>query len=343
MTGTREDVYAAAQDHYTSASRRDAVKILWEEPVTARIIGEAFQYAPARGDLRVVDIGCGTAEGLRLMLPLARAASRTLRYTGLDLDARLLRLARAQFDGRSGTRFIEGDMRCDLPEEPADVYFSCGVPYSHLRSDEMTETLSAIFRAVRRNRSRSTVVVDVLGRYSLEWEPYWESTRREYRMSFFNSGRPSAGTPMSFWDSQSLLTCVAQAMRRAGSSFQKVSFHDRSVMVGRHTSTRQYHPGLAPYRELINRLEAGDDTVAARELRFPAGVREAPQAVAAFHRRFAPQWDGEIARWCRGAEYVPAARARSLAHALRTVEHRLAPGLGVGHSLTAVICLDHSG
>ncbi|MTE22076.1 methyltransferase domain-containing protein [Streptomyces sp. TRM43335] len=318
------------------------MKVLWEEPVTAGIISESFRYTGGRSDLRVVDIGCGAAEGLRLMLPLVQASSRTLHYTGIDLDVGLLGLAREQFADRPGTSFVEGDMRYDLPEEPADVYFSCGVPYSHLAPDELTRTLANIFRTIRRNRSRSSVVVDVLGRYSLEWEPHWESAHRDYHMSFFNSKKPSSATPMSFWDSQALLACIGEAVQQAGSTFERVTFHDRSIMVGRHTSTRQYNPTLSPYRDLINRLEAGDGAIAARDLMFPSPVRQAPWPISSFHHRFAAQWDGEIARRYSGRQYLSAAGARSLARGLRAIEHRISPGLGVGHSLTAVIGLDHS-
>ncbi|MFF9581289.1 hypothetical protein [Streptomyces achromogenes] len=65
-------------------------------------------------------------------------------------------------------------MREYIPDEPYDLYFSSGVPYSHLTPRELTDVLSRIFTAVRRNRTCSVVVVDVLGRYSIEWADRWD-------------------------------------------------------------------------------------------------------------------------------------------------------------------------
>ncbi|MEV0444667.1 hypothetical protein AB0I84_28650 [Streptomyces spectabilis] len=60
------DAYAPGLDHYASRHRRDAVKRLWEEPVTFSILRAALAQVPTSRSLSVMDIGCGAGEGLHL-------------------------------------------------------------------------------------------------------------------------------------------------------------------------------------------------------------------------------------------------------------------------------------
>ncbi|CAM5722372.1 hypothetical protein SALBM135S_03652 [Streptomyces alboniger] len=195
-------------------------------------------------------------------------------YCGLDMDEALLETARMLHRRRPEAGFVQADMRDHVPQDPYDLYFSSGVPYSHLTPAELTDVLSRIVTAVRRNRTRSVVVVDVLGRFSIEWADMWADQRWNYRMSFFQGGRDADGAqapsvPMTFWDSFGLRRVIDEACDRAGQRYEKVSFHDRSIMVGLDTQTREFNPDIPPYRLLVNRLERGDETVAPSDLRFP--------------------------------------------------------------------------
>ncbi|NLU68385.1 methyltransferase domain-containing protein [Streptomyces sp. HNM0574] len=333
------DAYSAGVSHYSSPGRRDAVKRKWEEPVSLRIIEKALAFTGKDGRLRVVDVGCGAGDGLRLIDSVV-GPDAEIAYHGLDLDDRLLALAKSENEGRGGAHFHPGDMRYDIPDEPTDLYFSCGVPYSHLTGDELEDTLRSVMERIRRNRTRSAIVVDVLGRYSLEWQEKWPSYRWDYRMNFFQDGGEVEPTPMSFWSSHDLLQVIAKAVEGAGVRASSVDFVDRSVMVGRHTTTGEFNPDIRPYRNLVNQLEEGRGGVEVADLYFPRKTGLAPTPVMAFHQDFRRTWNSTVDDICGGAVTVPERAAATLAGKLRTVEWRNAPGLGVGHSLSAIVGID---
>ncbi|MBR7671662.1 class I SAM-dependent methyltransferase [Streptomyces daliensis] len=332
------NAYAAGVSHYASPGRRDSVKQKWEEPVTHEIIATATGPVPEDSPLRVVDIGCGGGDGLRLFTEALPEAE--LDYHGIDIDEALLALGRDSTPEGVRALFSRGDMLYDIPDHPADVYFSCGVPYSHLTEEELGHVLRQIFGKIRSNRTSSTVVVDVLGRYSIEWWTKWQESRWDYRMSFFHNGEESVPTPMSFWDSQSLIGCIGRASRDSSTTVNTVSFHDRSIMTGRHTTTGEFNPGLAPYRTLVNHLEDEGDDVRAHDLLFPHETPLAPSAITAFHETFRQKWNEVVEKYSKGSVFVPRDRMKNLAKSLRETERRYSPGLGVGHSLTAVITVD---
>ncbi|NEA46906.1 class I SAM-dependent methyltransferase [Streptomyces sp. SID10815] len=343
----QEGLYAPGIDHYSSPQRRDAVKKLWEEPVTFAILQAALEQVPRSGNLSVMDIGCGAGEGLHLLKALRATRSLPdlprLSYRGLDLDEGLLRLAARTHHDEDDAEFWHGDIRTDIPEEPFDIYLSCGVPYSHLTADELQSTLSRLFRQVKQNKAQSVVVIDVLGRYSLEWVPNWGLTRWPYRMNFFHSEQQADTVPMTFWDAHTLSSCVRTASAAAGCPVKRQRLFDRSIMVGRHTATGQFNPGLPPYRLLVNRLENGM-AVAADELRMPQVPDDAPDSIRMFYAGFRRQWNDVLDVMAqRASNLPPAVAALMLARGLRAVEHKLASGLGTGHSLTAVITLDGRG
>ncbi|WP_030675682.1 class I SAM-dependent methyltransferase [Streptomyces sp. NRRL B-1347] len=340
------DAYAPGLDHYASRHRRDAVKTLWEEPVTFSILQAALSQVPKSTSLSVMDIGCGAGEGLHLLRALHATRALTelprITYRGLDLDEGLLRLAARTHHEEDDAEFWHGDIRADLPEDHFDLYLSCGVPYSHLTAEELQAALTQVFAAVRRNRTRSVLVVDVLGRYSLEWVSRWDRARWPYRMSFFQSSQEARDVPMTFWDAGGLRDCIRQAARNAGGRIARQQLFDRSIMVGRHTATGQFNSRLAPYRTLVNLLEDGA-AVALDDLRAPAVPEQAPPVQRAFFSQLFTQWNDvlDAAGASDRVRRLPAAVGGPMvARGLRAVEHRLSPGLGVGHSLSAVVTID---
>ncbi|RSO40600.1 hypothetical protein DMH15_14665 [Streptomyces sp. WAC 06725] len=340
---TGDGLYAPGVDHYTSPHRRDPVKKLWEEPVTFAILQAALAEVPQRQELSVMDIGCGAGEGLHLLRALSATRNLPnlprLTYRGLDLDEGLLSLAARTHHDEDDAEFWHGDVRTDLPETPFDLYLSCGVPYSHLTEEELRATLARLFAIVRRNRTRSVAVIDVLGRYSLEWLPQWGRTRWPYRMSFFQSDQQAQDVPMTFWDAHQLNACISASAAQAGCRVERRQLFDRSIMVGRHTATGHFNPGLPPYRTLINQLETGA-MVPPEQLLAPRVPDDSPEVVRAFFGRFRAQWNAVVeaaSTQDRRRRLPPDIAGPMIARGLRAVEHRLACGLGVGHSLTAVI------
>lgn len=295
-------------------------------------------------------MGCGAGDGLSLLLSLPeaqrwRASSDPIRYVGLDVNEGLAEVGSKLYADMPGSEFRVGDMRsADLPDEPFDVYLSTGVPYSHLTPDELEGVLESIFDSARRHRTQSVVVVDVLGRYSIEWVGRWRSGRWPYRMSFFQSEEEGGFADMSFHSADSLAQAINAAASRAGCPAPRIEFADRSIMVGRHTATAEYNEGLPPYRTLVNGLYDGTTDVPIDELRFAVELDEgAPPQVLDFFDSFSRAWDTLLEDTIPARSGpIPSASVGQpmLADGLCHLEASLQPGLGVGHSLTALAYIE---
>ena len=339
-----QDAYAGAVDHYTSPTRRDWVKRTWEEPELVRVLDAAVR-ATGGGDLSVLDVGCGAGVALELLqaTPTVTATDGpTVRYLGVDLDPDLLAVAERRFADEH-TSFTRADVRDLLPGAPHDLYLSTGVPYSHLTREELSAVLTGALAAARTRPRPTVLVIDVLGRYSIEWTTRWEQTRWEYRMSFFNTDQAVTSTPMTTYGGAELEELVRAAADAAGCALARVDLVDRSLVVGRHTGTGEYTPGLRPYRRLLNELADPAELVDLAQLRLgDLELPEGPAPVRGFLDDFRARWDErvgatETAARGRPSEEVAAELQPALAAELRAVELTSQPGLGVGHSLTATV------
>jgi SAM-dependent methyltransferase len=367
--------YSQGVAHYLSPARRDAVKRFWEEPFSERIYRTVFEtLAKTRSTgwvPSVLDLGCGTGDGLRLLEASFAALTRhrgrrRLRYLGLDFSADMVAKANEIHAGRSGASFRQGDMRSELPDEPFDLYFSCGVPYSHLSVADFKDVLCGIFKSARRNGEASAVVIDVLGRYSLEWCSKWDRTSWMYRMSFFKSSAEEKPTRMFFYDRKSLSRLIDEAAAAAQADVADVRFFDRAIAVGRHTVTGDYHPGLAPLRDLVNGLYEENRTTDPTDLLLSYRLPDADPDIDRFFQDFMAAWNlpirqasalldgGSRAQQNSGRAHPPWLAASlempkratadfqaqilepALAEELRRTEWSHSHGLGVGHSLIAV-------
>jgi SAM-dependent methyltransferase len=346
------EAYAGAVDHYLSPSRHDAVKTMWEEPATRRMLTHALSRIETKGGFQVLDIGCGTGDGLSLLLstPACQRWGRgatAFRYVGLDLDPELLAAGRRMFT-HLNAHFVRGDMRDRVPAGNYDLYLSCGVPYSHLTPEELEQTLKNLFSAARTSRRPSAVVVDVLGRYSIEWTSRWDNRRWPYRMSFFATDRSVARTNMTFYSGAELRALVERAAAGASCPLRGVDTYDRSIAVGRHTTTGEFNPDLPPYRTLVNGLANPNVTVDWESLFFNVSIPNAPRPVTEFFDGFSRAWNELVLAMRRSSEMVNDSSLvmkvmqPMLASGLERLEATKQRGLGVGHSLTAIAYTDPS-
>ncbi|MGD1875761.1 MAG: class I SAM-dependent methyltransferase [Mastigocoleus sp.] len=379
-TKTKEivEVYgkSKATEHYLSPSRRDGVKIAWEEPFSCMVYQKAIQkigYKPGQS-LRVIDVGCGTGDGIALLTnSLMKNSGFRLEddidYLGVDISQEMCDAATSLNIGRKNVRFAQGDVRQGLPNENFDLYLSCGVPYSHLTSDELQIALENIFTNIQRQNKQSVVLIDVLGRYSIEWISKWGKNRWDYRMNFFQSDGEADFTPMSFYSAEDLNHLIDQASANVNLKPKEVEFFDRSIMTGRHTSTAEFTPNLPRYRNLVNSLMSPDRTTDFEELVFKLDVDNAPEEISNFFKNFSVYWNQLVAEAAqiagkpisRGYINLPPEfqnftfelqylidksstrdiRASviepTLAKYLQRLESSAQPGLGIGHTLMALI------
>ena len=339
--------YVGAGQHYTSASRRDWVKRTWEEPTFQRHLDDALRRAfpaeRARG-LDVLDVGCGTGVALDLLLGTPALTDGTFvleRATGLDLDEGLLAIARTRFADDPRVTFVTGDLEDPPMTGPHDLVLSSGVPFSHLGQEALGRSLTRLVRsalAPHPDDAASTrsvlLVVDVLGRSSIEWTTRWDRTRWDYRMSFFTTDVDVTSTPMTTWSGTDLTTTIERAAAAATARVDDLTLIDRSIAVGRHTMTGEYTPGLPRLRDLVDALADGADVDPAA-LRIDVTLPDAPADVLAFHAAFSGAWNATL-----DAAIADATPGPDLAVRLREVEAGFeGAGLGVGHSLTAFALL----
>lgn len=333
--------YATATAHYLSEDRRDAVKRHWEEPATRGMIAaalDALGHGPS-DPLRVLDVGAGTGDALRLLRETVGDAP--VGYLGIDTDPDMVATATDLHDGQPGVAFERHDVREPVEDGPFDLVLSTGVPFSHLRHDELRAALACLFAGIPRGH-RCAAVVDVLGRYSLEWVPNWDRETWRYAMSFFAGTDDVPHSEMTFHSRESLWSAVTDAASAAGARVRTAAFRDRSVAVGRHTATAEFDPHVTPYRTLVNRLYAGATDLDVGDLAVRPPDGPAPGPVHAFFDRFAAAWNERLAD-ARAIELElgasPAARI-ALAERLRALEHGLQSGLGTAHSLSALLVVE---
>jgi hypothetical protein len=236
-----------------------------------------------------------------------------------------------------GATFRVGDMRDRLPDGDFDLYLSCGVPYSHLTTGEVTEVIANIMRRILHAGRRAAIIVDVLGRFSIEWMSNWHSPRWNYAMTFFEDTTERLEQQMTFFDRTSLGEAIAAAARSAGAQPAELNFTDRSILVGRHTATGAFNPSIPPYRTLINDLVRDPSSVSLRELYFEPPRAGAPPEILHFFRTLAGSWNEMLDQAANSGKGI-----RALASALLRCETREQRGLGVGHSLTATVIIDAS-
>ena len=346
MTGpvAGDDAYTGAGQHYTSPSRRDWVKRAWEEPALLRHLDAALRGALAQGldpQLDVLDVGCGTGVALDLLLATPALVDGTLtltRATGLDLDEGLLAIARDRFADDPRVTFALGDLTAPPRTGPHGLVLSSGVPFSHLVPDELELAVARLARTALGDDGAprtALLVVDVLGRHSIEWTARWDQQRWDYRMSFFSTDVDVRSTPMTTWSGSELADLVSRSAAAAGVRLVDLTLIDRSIAVGRHTMTGEYTPGLPRLRDLVDALVESDVPVDPAALRIDLTLPDAPADVIAVHSAFASAWNATLA--AAAAEATP---GPALAERLRDLEAGFeGAGIGVGHSLTAFVLL----
>lgn len=260
----------------------DNVRVYWEDQLTrlslrpflARQVAEKQRQDQK---LRIVDLGCGSGQGYEVLtkidkrdLDLSLHHDRVLPeeeielYLGLDLSPAMVEKGAELFADKSNMRFKQADLCEGLAaiqdEAPFDIYFSSYGSLSHLDAPDLEALLNDIYT---HGRDGSTVVLDLLGRHSIEWPKYWSAwTEAEkfapYSMSYLNTefgmDEEIEFFPMRYWSGAEVDEMVARLRAEKNADFQILRTVDRSIMVGRHVDTQEYNTQVPPMRRMVNRL-----------------------------------------------------------------------------------------
>lgn len=262
----------------------DNVRLFWEDQLTrhwlrphiAALVGQCRSLE--RG-VRIMDLGCGAGQGYELLtkidkhdLDLSLHHDRVLTsddmdiYLGLDLSQAMVDKGNELFASMPNVRFRQADLRDGLAaikddKASFDIYFSSYGSFSHLSSMHLRKLLVDIWH---HGRDGSLVVLDLLGRYSMEWPCYWMLDPEDgdefldYSMSYLNTefgmGVEVDHFPLRFWTGAEVEQLVRGISAEFAGELAVLGKFDRSILVGRHVDTQEYNPNAKPIRRAVNRL-----------------------------------------------------------------------------------------
>lgn len=262
-------------DQSSLQGKKDNVRKFWEDMSIKLWLRPLIEERLARRPrLRVVDLGCGSGEGLELLshVPVRSHAdhadrdflvdAEAIEYAGVDLSPAMVEQGRRNYAGRPNVRFVQADLAAGFPlagEPPFDLYFSSYGSLSHLTAAALTELMVQLFKHAGDD---ALIVLDLLGRYSPEWPCHWPGSNREmlpYNMAYL---LPAAErTPdriewfrNTFWSADELEALVRGAAVRARRRAEVAVLADRSIFVGRHIETGLFGAPAVPLRYQVNRL-----------------------------------------------------------------------------------------
>lgn len=263
--------------------KHDNVRTYWEDDVTRLALRPFVRErlvacAAANRRMRVVDLGCGAGQGHELLtqirqgeLSLEDAQRHVLNpeqlelYLGLDLSGSMVEQGRRNYEHLPHVRFAQADLREGLGvaarERPFDIYYSSYGSLSHLSRQELKTCLRSV---AQHAAPGALVVLDLIGRFSLEWPGYWSAQHeaekvRPYSMSYLFAERERQSGqierfPIRFWTGTEVHELCAEVGAEAGIPLEVLELVDRSIFVGRHVDTGEYGSELPPLRRLVNRL-----------------------------------------------------------------------------------------
>lgn len=264
--------------------RHDNVRAYWEDQLTRFVLrphvkGAMRQCQREGRGVRILDLGCGTGQGMELLTRIRRKdvdlgveqqyvlTERDIElYLGLDLSDAMVRQGNANYQDMDNVAFVQGDLAQGLRpvhrEPPFDIYFSSYGALSHLDHRAFEHCLGDILKHAHKG---SVVVLDLVGLYSPEWSQNWgveepEARMLPYSMSYLATPLERAAGkveqfPLRYWSGSELRATVEDTARRMGVDVAIREMLDRSLFVGRHVDTREYQCLVStPLRRRVNSL-----------------------------------------------------------------------------------------
>ncbi len=304
----------------------DNVRRYWEDEITRsflypyiRRLVERCRAEPRR--LRVLDLGCGSADGFELLngirdrdadldeveidlLPPEILGS----YCGVDLNEDLLKQAQSIFQHDPRLTFVQGDFTQGLPpeagEEPYDLYFTSYGTCSHNVEDETLVRLLADI--AKSTEDYALIICDWLGRFSYEWQTLWTNDTSENRVMDYvvsyiyeKEEREEKRDQLQHLNLRLMSRpevdkVIDAAAKEAGVQITPLKFFDRSVFTGRHMDTADYNPHAQAIRLAVNNLHEAHMRTDLGSLIVNYAPKQGFDFINAYYERTAAAWNALV-------------------------------------------------
>lgn len=264
----------------------DNVRKYWEDEITRHFLyphlKKLIESCRARSRrLRIMDLGCGSADGLELLMAI-RDKDASLNqdeadllgpellghYKGVDICDDLLDQGAAIYGHNPKINFQNADFTKALPidkdEEPYDLYFSSYGSTSH--HNNINTFKKMLVQIANSTREYSVTVCDWIGRYSYEWQTLWsndlsKNCNMDYVVSYIYDKQEREQKrdelqhlKLRMMSRQEAEEAIKKASQEAGIEIKPLVFFDRSVFTGRHMDTGDYNTHAQPIRYAVNSL-----------------------------------------------------------------------------------------
>ena len=311
----------------------DNVRRYWEDQITRYVLHDFIEgFVNEKRQLltriRVLDLGCGAGEGYEI---LTNPSQRTLClatkevdvmpaemldcYKGIDISEAMVEQGRKTYNDSPKMTFEIGDLSQGLStatdDPPYDIYFSSYGSLAHLKDDDFRRLVKEICNHFQ---DRCVFVADMLGRYSYEWQVYWdeqgsdETNMRQYSMSYLYPPEiidqiEVERFPMRYWGGKEFDEAMSEIAVEAGVEITRRTLNDRSIIVGRHMDTAEYNPYAQPLRDVVNQLHEFNYRTDLQGLIFDYSPHPDHPELNTFFEQFQMAWNAVVYACIEALEY----------------------------------------